>query len=183
MAACTTSAAPGPAPATSTPPTAGPAIIVAARDIPSRAFAGCSRAALTVSGISAEEAGMKIASPAPNTNARAASIQISAAPASTSAAVTAWATSRRTSAISTSRRREMRSAHTPATSTNTVRPSACAPSTSPRSPAPPRSSTANVIATGPRASPNAEKLRPMNRSRKSRSRRAARSLRQLTPLP
>ena len=73
-------------------------------------------AAQTVSGTSAVEAGMKIASPAPKTMPATASCQMRASPESTSTADTDPAASRSRSAVSTSRRRETRSAHTPATS-------------------------------------------------------------------
>ena len=65
LAASTAKATPGSEAATSTPASAGPAMVATLPDTLSSAFASCNRALPATSGTSPVEAGAKNASPAP----------------------------------------------------------------------------------------------------------------------
>ena len=84
------SAYPGPTVTMRMPASAGPANCIDAIDIPRRAFASCSRSALTVIGVSPVDAGLKNAVPVPASACSTISSQMRAVCESSSAAVAAW---------------------------------------------------------------------------------------------
>jgi hypothetical protein len=98
---------------------------------------------------------------APVTAASAASIQTSAAPAISNAAIAPWLTKRTTSAATITVRRGSRSATTPPASSRPTSGSIRAASTRPSSDAePPSPSTANASATLTIPSPSSETACP-----------------------
>jgi hypothetical protein len=164
------SAYPGPTATMRMPASAGPASCIDAIDIPRRAFASCSRPALTVIGVSPVDAGLKNAVPVPASACRTISSQMRAVCESSSAAVAAWMAMRATSAVSITPRRGRRSAKTPPASRKTTSGAVFAAITKPRSRADPvRSSTAQASANGVTASPSSDTSCPVKNSRNSRS--------------
>ena len=99
VAASTAIAQPAPTATTSTPASAGPRISLPEIAAERSAFAGCSSSSGTTSGRRPVEAGLNRPVAAPVTPARAASIQISAAPLMTSTAIVPWLTIRARSAV------------------------------------------------------------------------------------
>lgn len=124
---------------------------------PNSAFASCSRAVSTVCGISPTSAGPKNDSQVPNIAASTASIQISAVPVSSSAAIVAWTTARPRSATSIVSRRPKRSATLPPGIATTRNGSDSAAVTIARSDRSPIASTANGSAMNVMRSPMTER--------------------------
>ena len=177
LAASTAIAQPGPTPATSAPPIAGPTIPADAIEMPRSAFACCSRSALTVSGVNPVEAGLKKADAEPATAWRTAICQMRAECVRSSTATAPWLPRRTRSAVSMTARRGSRSAKTPPTSRNATSGAVFAAITQPRSETEPvRSRTANASAIVTIWSPSSETICPVKRSRNSRSRSASRLL-------
>jgi hypothetical protein len=137
--------------------------------------------------MSAVEAGLKNAEAVPWTAWSAASCQMWASPATSSAAIAPWLAKRTASAPTMTPRRGRRSPTTPPTSRKATSGTVRAASTMPRSEADPvSSSTANASATGTIPSPTSEIAWPVKSRRNSRSRktsrlRGARMAREVSP--
>lgn len=148
------------------PPRVAPRIVAVFTPSRSIEFAGCSCAAGTVSGVSAEAAGKLTAVTAPLTALSAASRAMLAVPVRTVAATTAWVRAPANDEPTRTSPRGRRSATTPPISSSatlvmdllaTTRPRAAAP--------PPMSRTAKASATGAMALPNSATLRAASRNR------------------
>src|SRR6187397_1704283 len=137
------------------------------------AFACCSASAGTVCGTSPEVAGEWNAVDAPPNSCSTTSSQTSACPETSSKPITSWIAQFAESEPIRTSFRGRRSPKTPPASSAAICASVRAPSTSPRSVALPRSSTAKASATGTTFVPKKEIARPANRSRKLRWRSAA----------
>ena len=155
--------------ATIRPLTAGPNTEIVLRESDTSPLASCRRAALTTCGIRPVEAGEKNAAAAPNRADVQTKNQVLALPVTITTTVVSSTAARSASQASITSRRGRRSDHTPPTSTRTARVPIRAARLRPSPLAPPTSSTANVSASGTRASPIAEVVWPSHSRRNGRS--------------
>src|SRR5919201_5002625 len=172
VAASSSSAQPGLAAATSTPPSAAPSTLVAFRLMPRSAFACCSRLTGTVCGTRPCEAGKKNEKAAPRKTWSAIRCQSLALPVRSNTAIAPCAAALIAFEPTITRCRGSRSAKTPPKRTSTSCGAQLAASTIPRSVVDPvRSRTAKASAIGATAVPSSETSCPVNSSRNSCSAR------------
>jgi hypothetical protein len=161
VAASTATTTAEPARATSTPPSAGPAILVAEPARPYSEFALASWSRGAISTVRALRAGVKNAVPMPPSQASRTNSHSGGRPTASATASVAWAAQRSTSAPIITRRRPSRSAIAPANGSNKTWGTTVAVNTRPSPVAPTRlSSTAQAIATVDIDEPSREVTKP-----------------------
>src|SRR6476620_6465445 len=163
------------------PETAGPNTFIVFCESTSRAFARCRLATPTVCGTSPSAAGVKKADAAPNTAVVTKNSHSVIWWVRSIEAVNAWTMARTPSQASITSRRGSRSATTPPTSVNRTRLRRSVARTRPSAVAERLiESTAKASASGMRASPAADAIRPSHKSRKERSAKGAKASPNLT---